>query len=269
MPRIRYLLITAAILVFTNGAIHAYRSGLLDAEFLAYGQSVVNAGGTSTVRAGQTASGKLVDDFRRSPYFFRQLDIAKEIVSLNDASVLENLKDLLGSEDRHIRGNAAFVLAGLGDVRALDIITEIIRDTSYRAEGQGQGIAPGDGKYHVESQIRADRYYAVHLLGELKDARAVPILKPLLKDTEIDYKVAWALGQIGDKSAIPPLIEALKSRNSEVRVIAIQSLVNLQATEALPEIRSLLNDSERSHSGTLASVAETARTAIAALERKP
>jgi hypothetical protein len=269
MPRIRYLLITAALLVFANWAIHAYRSGALDAEFLVYGQSMVNAGGTSTGRAAQTASGKLVDDFRRSPYFFRQLDIAKEIVALNDPSVPENLKDLLGSEDRHIRANTAFVFAGLGDVRAFDIITGIIQDASYRGEGQGQGLAPGDGKYHVESQIRADRYYAVHLLGELKDARAVPILKPLLKDEEIDYKVAWALGQIGDKSAVPSLIEALKSRNSDGRAIAIQSLVNLQAREALPEIRALLNDNERSHFDTLASVSETARAAVAALEGKP
>ena len=57
-------------------------------------------------------------------------------------------------------------------------------------EGQGIPIAPGDGKYHVEAQIQSDRYYAVHLLGELEDSRATPILIPLLQDTEINYKVA-------------------------------------------------------------------------------
>src|SRR5881396_425014 len=39
MPRIRYLLITAALL-HVNWAIHAYRSAVLDPEFLVYGQSV-------------------------------------------------------------------------------------------------------------------------------------------------------------------------------------------------------------------------------------
>src|SRR5262249_11977355 len=140
--------------------------------------------------------------------------------------------------------------------------------TSYRVEGQGIGIAPGDGKYHVEAQIRADRYYAVHLLGELKDVRAIPFLVPLLKDTAFDYKVAWALGQIGDKSAITPLIEALKSSNSDVRVIAIQSLEKLQAREALPALYLLLEDNERSHFGALVTVAETAKAAIATLEKK-
>jgi len=42
----------------------------------------------------------------------------------------------------------------------------------------------------VEAQIQSDRYYAVHLLGELEDSRATPILIPLLQDTEINYKVA-------------------------------------------------------------------------------
>jgi PBS lyase HEAT-like repeat len=148
-----------------------------------------------------TSGAKLIEDFRKAKYFFNQFEIGKKIVAFNDRTLLDNLKDLLSSEDRHVRGNAAFLFASLGDSRGLGIIAEIIQDTSYRVEGQGQPIAPGDGKYHVEGQIRADRYYAVHLLGELKDVRALPILIPLLKDTQINYKVAWALGQIADKSA--------------------------------------------------------------------
>ena len=49
MLRIRYLLITAALLVFAAWAIHAYRSSVLDADFLVYGQSVT-VGGTSVRR---------------------------------------------------------------------------------------------------------------------------------------------------------------------------------------------------------------------------
>jgi HEAT repeats len=211
---------------------------------------------------------KLVEEFRGAKIFFNQLEIGKRIVALNEPTLLDNLEDLLSSEDRHVRGNAAFVFASLGNSRGLSVIADIIQDTSYRVEGQGQTIAPGDGKYHVEAQIRADRYYAVHLLGELKDVRAIPILVPLLKDNRIDYKVAWALGEIRDKSAIPSLIEALKNSNSDVRVIAIQSLEHLQAIEALPALHLLLEDNERSHFGALISVAEAAKAAIATLEKK-
>jgi HEAT repeat protein len=216
-------------------------------------------------QADESAKAALVQDFRSSDVFYRQLEICKRIVALKDPSVLDKLADLLRSEDRHIRGNTAFVFAGLGDIRGLNIITEILHDTSYRVEGQGQGIAPGDGKYHVEMQIGADRYYAVHLLGELHDPRAVPILTPLLKDPTIDYKVAWALGQTADKSAVAPLLDALNSARATVRVIAIQSLEQLQATEALPQLRNLLDDEDRSNFGTRISVAEAARRAIATL----
>jgi HEAT repeat protein len=224
-----------------------------------------------SVAAGQTdhSGPNLVEAFKHSKPFYKQMEIGKQIVALGDPSLLQNLKDMLAAEDRHVRANAAFVFAGLGDIQGLEIIAHILEDRSYRAEGQGIGIAPGDGKYHVETQILTDRYYAVHVLGELKDARATPILIPFLKDPEIDYNAAWALGQIADKAAIAPLIvEAWKNRNPNVRVSAIHALQQLQATEALPMLHVLLEDHERNHSGSLATVAEAAKAAIDALEKK-
>lgn len=67
------------------------------------------------------------------------------------------------------------------------------------------------GSSSARLQIRDDRYYAAHLFGDLRDARAVPILIPLLKDQDVNWIVPWSLGEIGDKSAIPPLIEARDS----------------------------------------------------------
>jgi len=151
----------------------------------------------------------LLEGFKKTKVFWQQFDVAKQIVALHDTGLLQELTSWLTNEDRHLRGNAAFIFAGLGDERGFDVIVAILTDYSYRPEGQGMAVAPSDGKYHVEQQIKNDQYYAVHLLGELKDARAVPILVPFLEDKEINYKVAWALGEIGDKSAIPPLIGAL------------------------------------------------------------
>jgi hypothetical protein len=88
-----------------------------------------------------TSGAKLIEDFRKAKYSFNQFEIGKKIVAFNDRSLLDNLKDLLSSEDRHVRGNAAFLFASLGDSRGLGIIAEIIQDTSYRVEGQGQPIA--------------------------------------------------------------------------------------------------------------------------------
>ena len=77
-------------------------------------------------------------------------------------------------------------------------------------------------------QIRADRYYAAHLFGDLKDGRAGPILVPLLKDDEVKEVVPWSLGEICDKSAIPPLREALNDKSLTVRASALLALEKLE-----------------------------------------
>ena len=51
-----------------------------------------------------------------------------------------------------------------------------------------------------------------------------------------------------------------------MRVLAIQALVELKATEALPQLRRLLDDNARSNFDKLESVAEAAQAAIAKLQ---
>jgi HEAT repeat protein len=215
------------------------------------------------------ATDDLLRQFTSERVFWKQLEIAKQLVATQDRSVLNVLEVWLNDDDRHIRGNVAFVFAGLGDERGFVVITTILDDRSDRPEGQGQPGASSDGRYHVAEQIRADRYYAVHLLGNLKDRRAVPILIPLLTDIQLNYKVPWALGEIGDRAADEALIARLSDHDPSMRVFAIQALVELGAKEALPNLRALLNDNEKSRLGTPVTVAETARAAIVKLESKP
>jgi HEAT repeat protein len=207
----------------------------------------------------------LLDEFEKTGVFWRHFEVAKQVVSTGDPRALQRLEPWLDHEDRHLRGNAAFVFAGLGDARGLETIGLMLTDRSAWPEGQG---IPG-GRFSVAGQIRADQYYAVHLLGELKDLRAVDLLIPLLDDGKINYKVAWALGEIGDARATPPLMAALGNRDALVRVSAIQALVKLGATEALPKLRELLSDDAMPSAGDRVSVAETARAAIARLQKEP
>jgi HEAT repeat protein len=154
------------------------------------------------------------------------------------------------------------MFAALGDRRGFDVITAILNDRSERPEGQG---IPG-GRWSLQAQISADRYYAVHLLGQLKDPTAVPVLVALLQDEQVNYNVAWALGEIGGKLAVQGLLEALHSGSPDVRVTAIESLAKLNAKEALPNLRPLLDDNATRHFGRLVSVADAARAAITKLE---
>src|SRR3984957_15834123 len=194
---------------------------------------------------------ELVSRFHGAQSFFDQFDVAKELVELHDPSVLHSLVGDLSNEDRHVRGNAAFVFAGLGDPRGFEALLAILNDRSYRPPGQGS-VSPGGTSppgtppaYNVKPQITADRYYAAHLLGDLKDPRAVPVLVSLLEDTDGNYVVPWALGEIG----LAPLIQALANSDPSMRVLAIYGLEPLHATDAIPALRRLLEDHQRTTFG--------------------
>jgi HEAT repeat protein len=54
--------------------------------------------------------------------------------------------------------------------------------------------------------------------------------------------------------------------NPAIRVLATYALVELKAIEALPRLRQLLGDNEKSNFGKLESVADAAQAAIAKLQ---
>ena len=127
---------------------------------------------------------------------------------------------------------------------------------------------PAQSRWWTSRQIKEDRYYAVHMLGELRDSSSVDVLVPLLGDADVNYHAAWALGRIGDARAIAPLIAALEDRSALMRVSAIQALEVLDAKEALPRLRELLNDRELPAAGPRVPVADTAKSAILGLSKQ-
>lgn len=218
-----------------------------------------------TVDIPQT-SNALLEQFKNERVFWKQIEIAKAIAGKYDASVLPPLADWLGHQDRHIRGNVAFIFASFGDPRGLQTIADILADRSERPEGQGISGAPSDGRYRFGRQVAADRYYAAHLLGDLRDPRGLALLLPLLDDPETRSIVPWSLGQIGDEQAIPPLIAALDNDDPSSRVLVIYALEALRAKEAIPRLLTLVNDDRKSRFGALVTVSEAAKAAIAKLQ---
>lgn len=145
---------------------------------------------------------QLLADFDRELIDFEpQLEIARRIVDLDDHGVLPALEKWLDHEDRHFRANVAFIFAALGDPRGLQVLYGIVDDRSDRPLGQGISAmrilrnADPEG-WWIPEQVRADRYYAVHLLGTLRDPRAIEALLPLVDDDELGTKVRWALVEI-------------------------------------------------------------------------
>jgi HEAT repeats len=209
---------------------------------------------------------QLVTQFRGEKVFWTQFEVGKAIVEKHDASVLPALTDWLQHTDRHIRGNVAFIFASFGDPRGLQTIADILNDRTERPEGQGIPGASSDGRYHFEAQVASDRYYAAHLLGDLKDPRGVELLVPLLDDPQTQFIVPWSLGQIGGKRAISALIAALDKDDPSMRVYVIYALEALHAKEAVPRLLTLVNDNRKSRLGSLVTVSEAAKAAIARLQ---
>jgi HEAT repeat protein len=225
----------------------------------------------------------LVQQFESTQVFWKQIEVAKKIVAFHDPIILPKLEPWLHRDDRHLRANTGYLFAALGDRRGFDVVVAILNDRSDRCPGQG-GIAPTRGSvsgnedsacgkiprsWSLQLQIASDRYYAAHILGDLKDPRAVPILIPLLHEPVVDHIVPWSLGQIGDRAAIRPLIDMLADPDTDMRVLSIYALETLKATEALPALRALLTDHERIRFDRQVSVAEAAAAAIAKLENAP
>src|ERR1700689_1785498 len=73
---------------------------------------------------------ELLRQFEGERVFWRQFDVARAIVAANDTSVLPQMESWLTHEDRHLRGNAAFIFAGLGDPRGFEVIVAILGDRS-------------------------------------------------------------------------------------------------------------------------------------------
>ena len=164
--------------------------------------------------------GIFIKQFKADNSFVKQFEVAKRLAALGETCVLSDLEPYLKDADRHVRGNAAFVFAKLGDDRGFEVIKAIVNDQSPRPPGQGSvGFISGSpdalraALADPQRQIAADRGYAVFLFGNLKDRRAVPLLVPLLTDEDVHYNVPWALAQTGDESAIPPLIRTLTDKN--------------------------------------------------------
>jgi len=97
---------------------------------------------------------------------------------------------------------------------------------------------------------RVRRYLAL-ALGRLGDRRAVPALLQAAKDSAADgphadpetqiYSV-WALGAIGDPSAEPELVELARSEDAGVRKTAVHALGSFPGEESRTTLVSALGD---------------------------
>jgi HEAT repeat protein len=122
--------------------------------------------------------------------------------------LLENPREVekyLSNKNWLIRQEAIKKLGEIGDKKTVKILIEIVK----------------------KEKNKYDLIYAISSLGKLKDKSATPVLLNQIdsKNSEIANGAIFALGEIGDKSAITKLKE--KAKYSRLKVYCIDALIKL------------------------------------------
>jgi HEAT repeat protein len=89
------------------------------------------------------------------------------------------------------------------------------------------------------------RYWAIAALSGAHDGRATAPLIELSRQKRSRERAVWALGRLGDASALPVLIEALADRSKEVRMTAARALGVLGDHRGAGPLIELLRDPDR------------------------
>ena len=88
---------------------------------------------------------------------------------------------------------------------------------------QGRWIA--DNRFAVRDD---DGAVVAGLVRLRRGQSGIPSLVALLKDEDVKGAVPWSLGEIGDKSAVPALKEALGDNSLTMRASALLALEKLE-----------------------------------------
>ena len=140
--------------------------------------------------------------------------------TLGDERVVEHLINALKDNDKYVRKAAVYALGEIGDKRAVEPLIKVL-----------------------ECDNNSDvRKAAVHALGELRDERAVKPLTNYLRCWGV-WIVCNALAKIG-KPAVETLITALQDRDPVIRMIAAEALGKIGDKRAVEPLINLLEDEE-------------------------
>jgi HEAT repeat protein len=155
---------------------------------------------------------------------------ATSLGTLGDASAVEPLLVALGDPDHSVRAAAARALGRLRDPHAIEPLVGALKDGYAAVREAAAGALGAIGKPAVERLLEAlkDSDGAVRkgAVEGLVQAGA-PAIGPLVKalaDPALRQTASATLGQIGDPSAVGPLLTALKHDNDQVRRAAADTL---------------------------------------------
>ncbi len=160
-------------------------------------------------------------DYLQDPDWWVRESAVNSLSKIKDPGVFPAAVELLNHPDPALRRSAVDILVNLGHPMAVIPIIQLLKDQDHRVREQ-----------------------AIIGLGKLGNAEIVPLLSGLLAIPELVYVTAEALGNLGHSTAIQPLIQRLSSADTKARLIIMNALEKLQATESIPTLETYLADAD-------------------------
>ncbi len=224
---------------------------------------------TQIVDANISALKSNSDDAPRSRF-----DAVESLGELGDKRAVEPLIKLLGDEEESVRRAVAEALGKLGDKRAVEPLLALFWDEDAELRSAAREAVEKLGVTETQivdanisalkSESKGARRDAVEALGELGDKRAVEPLIGLFgdKDSEVRRAAAESLGELGDPRAVEPLMALFWDEDAEVRSVAREAVEKLGATREqlvdanISALKSNSDDAPRSRFDAVESLGE-------------
>ena len=112
----------------------------------------------------------------------------------------------------------------------------------------------------VASADKSQREHVIAALGSLKAVAAIAPISQILGDKSLGrrYVAAWALGEIGEVSGIPALLQALNDDDTEVRKYATRALIKFNQNAVEPLIAYLATAPPQGGAGAIRALGDIA-----------
>jgi HEAT repeat protein len=193
---------------------------------------------------------------------------ARALGGLGDTYAIEPLAAALADGSAGVRAAAAEALGKLGDARVFAPLVEALADHRYDVCRMAARSLARLGWRPSYDESGARYYLALHLIDqavEIGPCVVKPLITVLIEDDSRSMRAAAAraLGEIGDRRAVGPLIACLNNRHTSemVRSAVAEALGKTGDASAVRPLRTTLLDSD-------AEVRETARAALEQIDTR-
>ncbi|HEX6271018.1 MAG TPA: HEAT repeat domain-containing protein [Anaerolineales bacterium] len=173
---------------------------------------------------------------------------AQALGALKSPRAVEPLLEVLKDRTATVRERAAVALGRIKDPQTIPALIEaVVEQNGHVNQGAYQAVRKFGRKAGpplVQALQKQPSIYLVELLADSKYETQTELFIKLAANTDpaMRQKALVALGKTGDQRAIDFLLKTLEHGDIEAQIVAIQSLADLQATQAIPKFVELLQD---------------------------